>query len=76
MDKDLGLDSGKYSIALIVFFIGYVLFEVPSNMLLTRTRPSLYLPGIMAVWGSVTIGMAFCPTYEALVGFRVVMGCK
>ncbi|KAF4940211.1 MFS transporter prlL [Colletotrichum fructicola] len=75
MDKDLGLDSGKYSIALIVFFIGYVLFEVPSNMLLTRTRPSLYLPGIMAVWGSVTIGMAFCPTYEALVGFRVVMGC-
>ncbi|KAF5519959.1 MFS transporter prlL [Colletotrichum aenigma] len=75
MDKDLGLDSGKYSIALIVFFIGYVLFEVPSNMLLTRTRPSIYLPGIMAVWGSVTIGMAFCPTYEALVGFRVVMGC-
>ncbi|EXF77741.1 hypothetical protein CFIO01_03062 [Colletotrichum fioriniae PJ7] len=74
MDRDLELDSSRYSIALVVFFVGYVLFEVPSNMILTRTRPSLYLPGIMCLWGSVTIGMAFTPTYKALIGFRVVMG--
>ncbi|KXH31928.1 hypothetical protein CSIM01_02480 [Colletotrichum simmondsii] len=74
MDRDLELDSSRYSIALVVFFVGYVLFEVPSNMVLTRTRPSLYLPGIMCLWGSVTIGMAFTPTYKALIGFRVVMG--
>ncbi|KAM3432690.1 hypothetical protein MY4824_006427 [Beauveria thailandica] len=40
MDKDLGLDSNKYSIALTVFFVSYVVFEVPSNMVLARTRPS------------------------------------
>ncbi|KAL0933247.1 vitamin H transporter [Colletotrichum truncatum] len=74
MDKDLNLDSGRYSIALVVFFIGYVVFEVPSNMILTRTRPSIYLPAIMALWGAVTIGMAFTPSYGALVGFRAVMG--
>ncbi|KAG5803896.1 hypothetical protein H9Q74_011286 [Fusarium xylarioides] len=64
MDKDLNLDSNKYSIVLVVFFVGYVVFEVPSNMILTRTRPSRYLPGIMFVWGGVTIAMAFTRTYE------------
>jgi MFS family permease len=75
MDVDLKLDSNRYSIVLVVFFIGYVVFEVPSNMVLTwMGRPSIYLPGIMALWGAVTVGMAFVPTYEALIGFRVVMG--
>ncbi|KAG5751221.1 hypothetical protein H9Q70_006145 [Fusarium xylarioides] len=74
MDKDLNLDSNKYSIVLVVFFVGYVVFEVPSNMILTRTRPSRYLPGIMFVWGGVTIAMAFTRTYEHLIGFRILMG--
>ncbi|KAM5341782.1 hypothetical protein ACJ41O_014813 [Fusarium nematophilum] len=74
MDKDLNLDSNRYSIVLVVFFIGYVVFEVPSNMILTRTRPSRYLPGIMFAWGGVTVGMAFTPSYEALIGLRILMG--
>ncbi|KAL2814878.1 major facilitator superfamily domain-containing protein [Aspergillus cavernicola] len=74
MEEDLDLDSQRYSIALVVFFIGYVLFEVPSNMLLTRIKPSIYLPSIMFMWGIVTVGMAFVQTYPALIGFRVAMG--
>lgn len=45
MEDDLDLDSSRYSIVLVVFFVSYVVFEVPSNMILSRTRPSLYLPG-------------------------------
>ncbi|KAF3019327.1 hypothetical protein E8E14_009814 [Neopestalotiopsis sp. 37M] len=74
MEKDLGLDSNKYSISLVVFFIGYVLWEVPSNMILARTKPSIFLPAIMFLWGCATIGMAFINTYEALVGLRVLVG--
>ncbi|KAL2845092.1 major facilitator superfamily domain-containing protein [Aspergillus pseudodeflectus] len=74
MDVDLDLDSNRYSIALVVFFIGYVVFEVPSNMLLARIRPSIYLPSIMFAWGVVTIGMAFVKDYKGLIGFRVAMG--
>lgn len=74
MEKDLNLDSTKYSIALTVFFVSYVVFEVPSNMILTRTRPSLYLATIMFLWGAVTIGMAFTPNYQTLVALRFVMG--
>jgi fucose permease len=47
MQAALKLSSSDYSLALSVFFIGYLLLEVPSNMILSRTRPSLYLPFIM-----------------------------
>ena len=35
---------------MVVFFVTYVVFEVPSNMILTRTRPSVFLPVIMFIW--------------------------
>jgi hypothetical protein len=47
MQADLHLSSSDYSLALSIFFIGYLLLEVPSNMILSRTRPSLYLPSLM-----------------------------
>ncbi|KAI1334115.1 major facilitator superfamily domain-containing protein [Xylariaceae sp. FL0016] len=74
MADDLNLDSSRYSISLVVFFIGYVLCEVPSNMILARTKPSVFLPTIMTLWGLVTVGMGFVPNYEGLVGLRVVVG--
>jgi len=45
------------------------------SMILTRTRPSIFLPTIMFLWGVVTIGMGFVKTYEGLIAFRVVIGC-
>ncbi|KAL4882689.1 major facilitator superfamily domain-containing protein [Aspergillus karnatakaensis] len=74
MEHDLDLSSDRYSITLVVFFIGYVVFEVPSNMLLARIKPSIYLPALMFAWGIVTIGVAWVPSYRALIGFRVAMG--
>ncbi|KAI1638793.1 major facilitator superfamily domain-containing protein [Biscogniauxia mediterranea] len=74
MEEDLQLDSNRYSISLIVFFIGYVICEVPSNMILARTKPSIFLSTIMTLWGLVTIAMAWVPNYQALVGLRVVVG--
>ncbi|WYZ35474.1 hypothetical protein EsH8_X_000121 [Colletotrichum jinshuiense] len=74
MADDINLSSSQYSIVLIVFFIGYVLFEPPSNMILVRTRPSLYLPFIMAVWGVLTCIMAVVKDYHHLVILRVFVG--
>jgi MFS family permease len=74
MADDLEMDSTKYSIALTVFFVGYVVFEVPSNMILARTKPSIFLPTIMFLWGCVTIAMAWVPNYKALIGLRIVVG--
>lgn len=44
MGDELRMTSNDYSISLLVFFISYVLFETPSNMILTRVRPSIYMP--------------------------------
>lgn len=54
--------------------VGYVVFEPPSNMILVRTRPSLYLPGIMAFWGVLTCIMAVIEHYHHLIVLRVFVG--
>jgi MFS family permease len=44
MQKSLGLSPNQYNWALSIFFIGYVLFETPSNVILKRLRPRIYIP--------------------------------
>lgn len=44
LSKDLGLSAHQYSIASLIFFVSYVAFEVPSNMVLKKLRPSIYIP--------------------------------
>ncbi|KAI0144491.1 major facilitator superfamily domain-containing protein [Xylariaceae sp. FL1272] len=74
LQDDLNLTSNQYSITLVVFFVGYVIFEIPSNMVLARTRPSRFLPTIMFLWGIVTIAIGWIPSFQALVGVRVLVG--
>jgi MFS family permease len=74
MADDLHLTSSQYSVILVVFFVGYVVFEPPSNMVLVRTRPSLYLPAIMAIWGVLTCVMATVQSYHHLIILRVFVG--
>lgn len=74
MADDLHLTSSQYSVALVVFFVTYVFFEAPSNMILVRSRPSVYLPTIMVIWGGLTCCMAAIKTYHHLVVLRIFVG--
>jgi MFS family permease len=74
MADDLKLSSDQYSITLVVFFITYVIFEPPSNMLLVRFKPSIYLPIIMIIWGGLTCCMAAMQDFKHLVALRVLVG--
>ncbi|KAH7381411.1 major facilitator superfamily domain-containing protein [Phaeosphaeria sp. MPI-PUGE-AT-0046c] len=74
MATDLHLTSNQYSICLVVFFVTYVFFEPPSNMLLVRFKPSVYLPTIMAIWGALTCVMAKVDSFEHLVVLRILVG--
>lgn len=51
MQAELHLSASDYSLLLSIFFVGYLLNEVPSNMILSRSRPAIFLPAIMVVWG-------------------------
>lgn len=55
-------------------FVTYVLFEVPSNLILSKTKPSIFLPVIMTLWGAVTCCMAVVKDYKQLIGLRLVVG--
>ncbi|PBK59974.1 MFS general substrate transporter [Armillaria solidipes] len=74
MEEALSLTSNQYSIILLVFFISYVIFEVPANMFLTRVRPSYYLSGLCFIWGAVAASMAAASSYRQLAGVRFCLG--
>ncbi|KAK7430521.1 hypothetical protein QQZ08_003040 [Neonectria magnoliae] len=75
MQTELELSDDDYAWVLSIFFFGYLICEVPSNMILSRSRPSVFLPTIMLIWGALSALMAISKTYGALLGFRFVLGC-
>jgi MFS family permease len=76
LEKDLGMDpkSNKYNIALLVFFVPYILFEVPSNLIIKRVAPSTWLSIIMILWGIATIGQGLVNNFGGLVAMRLLVG--
>ncbi|KAL3444463.1 major facilitator superfamily domain-containing protein [Aspergillus insuetus] len=74
LEEELNMQGHQYNIALFVFFIPYILFEVPSNMLLKKIRPSTWLSGIMAAWGIVTVCQGVTESFTGLVVCRVLIG--
>ena len=60
MNKELGLDSAIYGMAAGAFFWGYVLFEVPSNIVLEKVGARLWIARIMLSWGLLSGLTAFC----------------
>lgn len=74
LEKDLNLTGNMYNIASLVFFVSYVAFEVPSNMVLKKLRPSIYIPATMVVWALFQIFMGIVKNYGQLVALRFCLG--
>ena len=64
----------QYNWCLTVFFFTYAAFEVPSNLLLKRLRPSIWLPTIMVAWGVVMTLMGIVQSYHGLLVARIFLG--
>ena len=54
LEADLRMEGTDFNLATSIFFIGYLLMQLPSNMLFTRVRPSLYLAAATTLWGVVS----------------------
>ncbi|WP_321961348.1 MFS transporter [Paraburkholderia sp. J7] len=74
MKHDLGFSDAVYGLAAGIFFIGYVLFEIPSNLLLNRIGARKTFSRIMICWGLVSMGMAFARTPATLYVLRFLLG--
>lgn len=72
---DLNMDSGvEYNWALSIFFFGYLLLEIPSNLLLAHTRPSIYIPGIMLCWAVISALTGAVQNFSGLLAVRFFLG--
>jgi ACS family tartrate transporter-like MFS transporter len=74
MNKDLGLDPAMYGMAAGAFFWGYVLFEVPSNIILEKLGARLWIARIMVSWGIISGLTAFATGPYSFMAIRFLLG--
>lgn len=74
MQSDLGFSDTVYGLGAGIFFIGYFLFEVPSNLLLQRVGAKLWIARIMILWGLISASMMFIESETAFYVMRFLLG--
>jgi D-galactonate transporter len=74
MKHDLGFSDAMYGLGAAVFYIGYVLCEVPSNMLLARFGARRAFTRIMVLWGLASVGMMAVATPGQFYTLRFLLG--
>lgn len=81
LEEDLGLIKGsndknstKFNTALVIFFVPYCLFEIPSNILLKKFKPHVWLSLNMFLFGFTTIMHGLVKNYSGLLAARFFLG--
>jgi MFS transporter, ACS family, tartrate transporter len=74
MNTDLGLSASVFGLGSGIFFIGYFLFEVPSNLIMERIGARLWIARIMVSWGLVSAGMMFMKGPASFYALRFLLG--
>ena len=74
MSADLGLSAAAFGLGAGIFFIGYAVFEVPSNLILHRVGARVWIARIMATWGIVATAMAFVTNEQMFYLLRFLLG--
>lgn len=74
MNSALGLSSEAFGFLSGIFFIGYLLFELPSNLILQRVGARTWIARIMVSWGIVVIVTAFATSALQLAALRFILG--
>ena len=74
MGKELAINAATFGAASAIFFLAYVVFEVPSNMIMKRVGARLWLSRIAVSWGIVTVVTGFVASTTHLFIARIVLG--
>jgi MFS family permease len=75
LEADLGLVGSQYQVGLSILFVGYILMQVPSNMVLNYVgRPSWYLGFFTIAWGLVSACTSQVTNYAGIVTARFILG--
>jgi MFS family permease len=74
MTTDLGLSDAVYGLGAGIFFIGYFLFEIPSNIILHKVGARVWIARIMASWGIISMLTMFVTTPTMFYVMRFLLG--
>ncbi|RSL65518.1 hypothetical protein BHE90_005211 [Fusarium euwallaceae] len=74
MEADHNLTGNQFNVALLVFFITYLVTEIPSNLVIKAVGTQSYLMVLIASWGAIAMCFGFVKTYGQLLALRVLLG--
>src|SRR6476469_7921350 len=74
MNADIGLTAAAYGLSSTAFYIGYCLFEVPSNVILDKVGARIWIARIMITWGLVSGATAFATGPYSFMAIRFLLG--
>ncbi|KAJ0415558.1 major facilitator superfamily domain-containing protein [Aspergillus carlsbadensis] len=74
LEDDLNITNDQYDIGLAVFYLFYILSEVPSNLIIKKASPKIWLPALTLVWGIFTMCLGFVRNFGSFVAVRVLLG--
>ncbi|KAI8366634.1 major facilitator superfamily domain-containing protein [Radiomyces spectabilis] len=74
MEEELQVTGLEYNWMGVAFMIGYLLMQIPSNLLLSRVRPSVYLPCLEMLWCVLTLAMACAQSVRSVLCIRLLLG--
>ncbi|KAI0390880.1 nicotinamide mononucleotide permease [Xylariaceae sp. FL0594] len=75
LEDDLGLSDVQYQTALSILFVGYIIFQVPSNLIAGKSRwPGTYICAGMAVWGVISASVSVVHDFRGLFVVRFLLG--
>ncbi|KAK0125376.1 hypothetical protein ONS95_000604 [Cadophora gregata] len=72
---DLHMSTQQFATSISILFVGYLPFQIPSNLLITRIpRPGMYICTATVIWGGISGATAAVQTYAQLLAVRVILG--
>ena len=74
LEDDLMLTGYDYSTVLSVFYVSYIIFEIPSNLACKYFGPGWFIPIVSLGFGITSIGTAFCQNLSSICGVRFLLG--
>lgn len=73
--EDLHLTTNDFATAISILFVGYLPFQIPSNLIITRIpRPGMYICVAVVVWGGISAATAAVKNYGQLLAVRAILG--
>ncbi|TRM65269.1 major facilitator superfamily domain-containing protein [Schizophyllum amplum] len=74
MKEDLGLTGNDLNYITTAWTCGYVIGQIPSNLLITRIRPSIWIPAMELIWSVLTMVLATTTNFSSVVAIRFFVG--